>query len=114
MTKLLWVNIYNVTQHYAGPEERGWFYDVGIPERSSQGLCSCPAHGDHWGVCPIHHLLIEAEAWIEGFKPGYLEGFISRDAEEPEYRGEAIHGRKEIREEDSPAHAYPDEQPFYE
>ncbi len=114
MPKLLWVTVYDVTQHYGGAEEGGWFYDVGIPEWSQQGMCHCPEHDEHRSVCPIHHLWTEARAWIEGFKPGYLDSFLARDSEELEHRGEAIHGRKEIREGDSPAHAYPDEQPFYE
>jgi hypothetical protein len=122
MSKLIWVNVYDVIQHYGGAEEGGWFYDVGVPEWSQQGMCHCEAldaqawanTGEHFTHCPIHHLWAEAKTWIEGFKPGYLDSFISKDSEELEYRGEAIHGRKEIREENSPAHAYPEHPPHYE
>ena len=123
MPEHLWVNIYHVTEIYGGHEEGGWTYQEGIPEWSQQALCYCKIEmvtdilGGHDSYCPDHHLLIEAKAWIAGFEPRYLDSFLAQgkiDSEEVEYRGEAIHGRKEIREEDSPAHAYPDEQPFYE
>ena len=115
----LWVNVYDVIQHYGGAEEGGWFYDVGIPEWSAQGLCHC--HGgdedSHNSICPIHHLVNEAKVFIAGFKPGYLQSFIDQgkiDREEPEYRGEAIHGRKEIRVEGQTGHAFPESPPHYE
>ena len=114
MPTLRWVNVYDVVQYYGGAEEGGWYYDVGIPEWSHQGLCSCPPGEAHRGVCPIFHLLVEAKTWIAGFKPGYLESFTSGDPEEPEHRGEAVHGRKEIKVEEQTGHAYPEEQPIWE
>jgi hypothetical protein len=124
--KKLWVNVYDVVQRYGGPEEGGWFYNEGIPEWSVTGLCHCPweigddeyhlhedeiAHSDH---CPIHHLIIEAKAWVAGFKPGYLETFINGDPDEPEYRGEAVHRDKSIQIEEQTGRAYPEYRPHYE
>ena len=115
--KQLWVNVYDITQHYGGPEEGGWYYDRGIPAWSNQGLCMCESDNvlTHWETCPIFHLLIEARAFIKGFKPGYREAFVTGDLERPEVVGEPIYDEaREVRVEETTGHAYPGGRPHYE
>ena len=111
----LWVNVYEVSQMFGGPEEGGWFFDVGIPAWSQQALCGCHELAEgHDDTCPIHHLIVEAEKFMEGLDEGWDERFISQDADEPEHRGERVYGNQELRVEKVTGHAYPDVWPHYE
>ena len=111
----LWVSAYEVTQKYAGPEEGGWFYDVGIPLWTSPLYCYCQTeYNEHTDYCPVQALLKQAHAFIEGLENGYLESFTSKDAEEPEHRGESIHRKHEVRVENTIPQAYGLEPPRYE
>ena len=109
-----WVTVYDCVQRFGGSEEGGWYYWTGIPEWSQSGWCHCEDDGEHASHCPISHFLNEARIWIAGFKPGYLDSFLSGDTEESEYRGEGIYGDKEIRIETHTGHAFPDHPPHYE
>ena len=111
----LWVNVYEVSQMFGGPEEGGWFFDVGIPAWSQQALCGCHELAEgHDDTCPIHHLIVEAQKFIQGLEEGWDTQFISRDADEPEHRGERVYGKQELRVEEATGHAYPDVWPHYE
>jgi hypothetical protein len=68
----------------------------------------------HTSACPITHLLVEANAFIQNVDTGYDEQFISRDAEEPEHRGERVYGKGEVRIEEVVGRTYPEEWPHYE
>jgi len=115
----VWITAYEETQKYAGPEEEGRFYWTGIPMWSQTAFCHCQAgiigpvlkHDD---VCPVHHLVREAEAFIKGLTSGYLESYTSRDAEEPEHRGESIYRKHIVRVEDTVCQAYGLHPPEYE
>ena len=110
----LWVNAYEISQMYGGAEEGGWFFDIGTPIWSQQALCSCDEMFNHVATCPITHLVIEAKTFIQGVNTGWDKQFISRDADEPEHRGERVYGKAEGRIEAAWGKAYPEEYPHYE
>jgi len=114
----LWVNAYEVSQRFGGHEEGGWFFDEGIPIYSQQALCHCEEYthtnSGHSVFCPITHLLVDANAFVQRVTTGWDSTFISRDSEEPEHRGERVYGKAEVRIETSCAKAYPEEYPHYE
>jgi len=101
----LWVNAYEVSQRFGGHEEGGWFFDVGTPIYSQQALCHCEEY-THAETCPITHLLVDANAFIQRVTTGWDSTFISRDPEEPEHHGERVYGKAEVRVEASCAKAY--------
>jgi len=114
MSKHIYVNVYEETQHYGGAEEGGWFYWAGIPMWTAVGICLCSDNFNHSDRCPIKGFLLEAKAVVKSGRDGYLESFISGDPEEPEYRNEAVYGRRTLRQEEHPGKAYPTQRPHYE
>ena len=113
----IYVNVYNETQHYGGPEEGGWYYWSGIPIWTANGPCSCPsefrfpAHTVH---CPITSYIAEADGIIQTGEDGYLDSYITGDPDRAEYRPEAVYSRRTWYVEDHPPTAYPTERPHYE
>ena len=101
----LWVNAYEVEQRFGGHEEGGWFFDVGTPIYSQQALCHCEEY-THAETCPITHLLVDANAFVQRVTTGWDSTFISRDPEEPEHHGERGYGKTAVRIETSCAKAY--------
>jgi hypothetical protein len=88
-----WVNAYEVTRAYGGPEEGGWYYDVGEP------LASIPVKWD----------FEEAQA-----KVTILTTFRADYADRRTRYSVIGEEDLEIRVQNHPARPYPQETPHYE
>ena len=118
--KILYVTVYEETQRYGGPEEGGWYYWEGLPMWTARGICLCLdaalgfVYGRHESHCPIKRLMLEAQAIVTAVPEGYLGSFITQDADIPEYRNEAVYGRRVLKQQEHEAREYPEVQPHYE
>lgn len=118
----MFVNVYNVQQAYGGPEEGGWYYDVGTPMLCLKTTCNCNAewHQSDNDICPVTHCVERANSdYVIPHKEEYLESFITgwEENEDPpnEYRGEiATNGKCIVSVEKNPAISFPDFKPHYE
>lgn len=113
---MFYVNVYKVNHAYGGPEEGGWWYEVGIPVH-------CEGPFDNHAV---------AVKWLEEqrkvdtkeeFPDEYAMGAHSRDGLDPDGNGDdryltpgGVWGRPELitRIEKRPAEPFPRERPHYE
>jgi len=123
----MFVNVYTVQQGYGGPEEGGWWYEIGTPVTCMKTTCNCNSdwHEQSNDICPVTHCFkYTLDNYILGHKEEYLESFItaggtwspdSMDDAPPEYVGEiATTGKRIIRVETIPAMTYPQFKPHYE
>lgn len=97
----VYVNVYELDRAYGGPEEGGWWYDIGTFEAGMS--LTLPGTADAAVVRQLADLLLlllDASAQAEGTPPvGYSN-----------YRG----GRYGVRVEDSPGRDWPASTPRYE
>lgn len=68
--KRVFVNAYEVTRHYGGPEEGGWWYDVGEP------LASVPVRTPKDAIRTRHKLLKEFDEHNQGNISSVLGGSL--------------------------------------
>ncbi|MEU4066648.1 hypothetical protein AB0F25_30420 [Streptomyces wedmorensis] len=90
--KMWYVNVYEVDRAYGGPEEGGWYYSTGVPTGESEAYFT---EAFAW-----HRARILDEEHREGRSKVYSVN----------YRG----GAYEVRVQDHPGKAYPEETPHYE
>jgi hypothetical protein len=123
----MFVNVYTVQQGYGGPEEGGWWYEIGTPVTCMKTTCNCNSQW-HWpsnDICPVTHCFkYTLDNYILGHKEEYLDSFItaggtwspdSMDDAPSENIGEiATTGKRSIRVETFPAMTYPQNKPYYE
>jgi hypothetical protein len=114
-----YVNVYEVEEAYGGPEEGGWWYDIGTPLASYATTCICESD-NHIEHCPTRQHLDKVEReYIDGNEEGrYTDGFIKgwEDSDDDNIgRGEiATSGKRIVWVEDEPAQYFPTERPHYE
>ena len=129
-TSIVWVNVYETSQRFGGPEEGGWWCETGTPIWTDGCVCRCTDREHQTGFrfdypledkvipCPVPKMIENANAIADGESPGVTYGwdtaFINRDPEEPEHRGERATGSRKVRIEGHKGRAYPDEWPLYE
>ena len=126
-TKLLWANVYEISQRFGGPEEGGWYFKTGLPIWSDGCVCRCTDRTHKSGFrfdndkvipCPFIKMLETAEAIASeeahNVSYGWDKDYINRDAEEKEYRGERVTGKREVRIESHRGKAFPEVWPHYE
>lgn len=129
----VFVNVYELSSHYGGPEEGGWDYTAGTPVVSKATTCldahycvqgwlyTEPTHSD---VCPAGHwesVLRDKYSSKAQYAMTYTHDadgvsyLDSADDAPAEFAGELIKsGSYEIRIEAHPGEDFPSERPHYE
>ena len=95
---LRYINVYEVTRHYGGPEEGGWWYDAGDP------LASVPVQVDD-----LYEVTDAMRAEGERIRGIFVDAVEWGDIH-------SVNGGAEvcIQYEDRHAEAYPSRRPHYE
>lgn len=95
-----WVNVYEMSQEYGGPEEGGWWYDSGEPVESRRYVCTSATAEEHRQVR-------QAELDNASEDDGGNKG-------RPQYSHSNSRGRASVYVEDHFARFFPKSRPHYE
>lgn len=90
--RVQYVNVYLVDQAYGGPEEGGWWYTYGVPQRS---IAVKPSSAQR--------LRDKVDAWCD-----------KENEDRPEMYSVASQGVYQTRLEEHPGKGWPSERPYYE
>ena len=124
MINTVFVNVYETEQRYGGAEEGGWYYTCGTPVASKATTCvESKSEYVHGNLCPAGNWESVLRGKYSG-KAEYAETY-THDAHgvnyldtmdvPTEFAGEVVtSGSYEIRVEDHPGEAWPDQRPRYE
>jgi hypothetical protein len=123
MKREVFVNVYEISTHYGGPEEGGWDYEAGSPVLSKATTCICD-NPQHRELCPAGHWLkalhsrySEKGKWSDSFTnaPDGTPWLNSpEDSPEP-FAGETMwESEYRVEVESYPGVAFPEHRPHYE
>ena len=137
MKRDVFVNVYELSTHYGGPEEGGWEYQSGSPVLTKATTCICDGleyggtgalggilYGQHGELCPAGHWLKALrstysgqETWADSFTqaPDGTSWLDSSDDVPEPFAGETMrNGKCQVQVESHPGEAWPEPRPHYE
>ena len=123
MKREVFVNVYEISTHYGGPEEGGWDYEAGTPVLSKATTCICD-NSQHGELCPAGHWLKALrstyngqETWADSFTqaPDGTSWLGNPDDAPEPFAGEVmLTGKCQVRVESHPGLEFPEHRPHYE